>query len=254
MWQRKAYDFAMLLILSTLVFSAEVNISNTVVRHDVNGNQMDTHDGNIIQLEGKGLYYFYSMGYQDCVLEHSKMIPQECPGIYKPFGACGFRTDHALRVYSTSDFVSWNLVAEDALAYDDRPYGIYFRPKVIHNKKSGQYILWINHLPEAINPLAAYPNAGLVVAVSMDPSGPFKVINERASLAVSNAGDFSLLVDTDVEPNVAYIAYDAWGNDHQVSVEQLNSDFTDSLGTEASSGVLSPSDSEAPILFKRNNW
>lgn len=41
-----------------------MNISNIQVRRDINGELMDTHDGNIEQWEAGGLYYSYSMGYQ----------------------------------------------------------------------------------------------------------------------------------------------------------------------------------------------
>ncbi len=54
------------------------------------------------------------MGYQDCVLEHNLMPPMDCPGIYKVFGACGFRADHALLAYSSPDLLAWILVNENA--------------------------------------------------------------------------------------------------------------------------------------------
>ena len=41
-----------------------VSISNTECRSDVEGNLMDTHDGNIVQWDQpNGLYWYYSMGY-----------------------------------------------------------------------------------------------------------------------------------------------------------------------------------------------
>jgi hypothetical protein len=71
----------------------------------------------------------------------------------------------------------WTLASENALPDDQRPYGIYFRPKVIYNKNTKKYILWVNHLPEDSTPLAAYGKAGYTVAVSESPEGPFEVIN-----------------------------------------------------------------------------
>ena len=226
-----------------------VNISNVNAKQDVSGMLMDAHDGTIMQWTTGGLYYFYAMGYQNCTLEHSKMPPQECPGIYKPFGSCGFRDDHAVRVYSSPDLVQWTLLSDNALPFDARPYGIYFRPKVIRNP-GGLYLLWINHLPNASNPLIAYPDAAYVVASSDNPEGPFTVINEHVNLGISGAGDFSIMV----EGEQAYIAYDAWGNNHQVVVEQLNNDFTDSLGASTTTSPLSPTGNEAPIMFSRGGW
>ena len=47
------------------------------------------------------------------------------------------------------------------------------------------------------------------------------------------------------------IAYDAWGNNHAIVIEQLTEDYLDSLGAAASSGQITPSGNEAPILFER---
>ena len=52
-----------------------VEISNTECRTDVDGNLMDTHDGNIMQWEENGLYWYYSMGYKDCEIEHGTIPP-----------------------------------------------------------------------------------------------------------------------------------------------------------------------------------
>ena len=44
----------------------------------------------------------------------------------------------------------------------------------------------MNHLPMAISPLVAYPNAGFLVATSSSPSRPFNVVTERASVQVKD--------------------------------------------------------------------
>lgn len=48
-----------------------------------------------------------------------------------------------------------------------------------------------------------------------------------------------------------FLAYDAWGNNHAIIIEKLTFDYYDSLGKEASSGQITPSQNEAPILFER---
>ena len=47
---------------------------------------------------------------------------------------------------------------------------------------------------------------------------------------VSGPGDFNLMIDP--SDNLAYLAYDAWGNDHAIVIERLTEDFTDSLGAQ----------------------
>lgn len=208
---------------------------------------MDTHDGNIVQFEPNGLYFYYSMGYQDCTIEHGLIPPQECPGIYKAFGSCGFRDDHALRIYSSPNLKDWTLVNIDAYPKGQRPYGIYFRPKVVYSPTTEQYVLWINHLPDGDTPLSAYQDTGYVVATSSSPQGPFVTLNEKASLSVNAPGDADILVD---ENGVdAYIVYNGWDNNHTLVVEKLNADFTDSLGAEYCSGGVAPAKNEAPAIF-----
>lgn len=43
----------------------------------------------------------------------------------------------------------------------------------------------------------------------------------------------------------AYIAYDAWMNDHTISIEKLSFDYRRSVGI--SSGDISPHGNEAPV-------
>ena len=239
-------------LITAATKAAKVEISNTEVRHDVLGNIMDTHDGNIVQYEPNGLYWYYSMGYQDCVIEHGVIPPRECPGIYDAFGQCGFRTDHALRVYSSPDLASWTLESENALPDESRPYGIYFRPKVVYNKATDKYVLWINHLPDAATPLAAYHDTRYVVGMSDSKAGPFTVVREKAALSQSAPGDADILVTEDGKK--AYIAYNGWYNDHTILVEELTDTFMDSRGAELASMPISPAKNEAPQMFYRNGW
>lgn len=229
-------------------------VNNTRAHRDALGRLMDVHDGEIVRWENSSLYYWYGMGYRNCTETRGAIPPYNCPGIYKPFGECGFRTDHAVNLYTSPDLQTWTFVG-DVLPHgqsaSSRPPGIYFRPKVIYNRNTSEFVLWINHLPEASTPLEAYPNAGFVVSVSKSPEGPFRVVTARAAVAYSGGGDLALFVD----PHgfgAAYVAYDAWQNGHSVSIERLTDDYHDSLGNTTSPGLLSPSGNEAPILFERH--
>ena len=234
-------------------YGTAVNISNTEPRFDTNNLEMDIHDGNIVQWHPGGLYYFYGMGYQNCTQKNGLIPPYQCPGIYEKFGQCGFRTDHAVRVYTSKDLASWTLVSENALPVAARPYGIYFRPKVIYNTASAQYLLWINILRNASTPLEAYPDASYLVAAAPTPEGPFAVVTEKVSMSQTGGGDFDVIVDPNNRTR-AYIAYDAWENGHRIMVQELSSNFSDVLGDGAKTDFLTPKGNEAPIFFERQGW
>jgi len=243
----------LLLFLPQLCLSLEVTIDNTRARTDVTGQLMDVHDGTIIRWEEGGLFHWYGMGYKDCELEEGLIPPYNCPGIYQPFGHCGFRNDHSVNLYTSPDLQQWTF-AGDIFPEGVRPEGIYFRPKVIYNSITAEYVLWINYLAPALSPLISYPDARLSVATSPSPTGPFTLVTEKAAIEVSGGGDFTLLIDPNDDNGTAYIAYDAWGNNHALVVEQLTWDYKDSFGSTASSGTISPISNEAPLFFERNGW
>ena len=94
----------------------------------------------------------------------------------------------------------------------------------------------------------------LVVATSKVPQGPFVIVNDRANLEVSGAGDFTIMIDPQSSNATAYIAYDAWGNNHALVIEELTPDYHDALGALASTGPISPVNNEAPLLFERKGY
>jgi len=229
-----------------------VLIDNTLPRYDAAGMIMDVHDGQISQWQTGGPYFYYGMGYRNCTETKGLIPPVDCPGIYQPFGGCGFRTDHALNVYTSPDLVQWTHVG-DGLPMDKRPDGIYFRPKVVYNRQTQLYVLWINMLTASKPrqwPLGAYPNATYLVATAHDPAGPFAVVNPSAYVRAKGGGDFALLTIGDD----AYVAYDAWSNGHRITVEQLDADFFNARRDTPPTAALSPASHEAPVLFARHGW
>ena len=72
----------------------------------------------------------------------------------------------------------------------------------------------------------------------MDGSeGIFEMVNPKANIEISGGGDFNLMVDPNDPNEVAYLAYDAWGNNHAIVIERLNDDYTDSLGMGFSTSI-----------------
>ena len=117
----------MLLKIFLLLIPTVFSIDNTRPRIDTKGQLMDVHDGNVIKYNNT--YYWYGMGYTNCTLEKGVIPPYNCPGIYLKFGHCGFRTDHAINLYTSPDLENWTFV-KNVFPESARPEGIYFRPKV----------------------------------------------------------------------------------------------------------------------------
>ena len=54
-----------------------------------------------------------------------------------------------LLVYATEDLQSWRLAGR-ALVAAGRPAGIEFRPHVVYNARTAQYVMWFEDRPDAI--------------------------------------------------------------------------------------------------------
>ena len=157
-----------------------------------------------------------------------------------------------MNVFSSADLVSWTFEG-DALPQAARPVGIYFRPKVLFNRVTGEFVLWINYLEQSSpgqTPLSAYPNATYLVAVSKSAAGPFMVVTPRAHTSVSGGGDFTLLASSE---GSAYIAHNGWGNSHRLIVERLEPSYRDAVAATATP-PLTAKGNEAPLLWERNGW
>ena len=240
------------LLFSWVVSGTVVTISNVLPRVDVDGKAMDIHDGNIIQYEKGGLYYYYGVGYGEC----HPLFDFGCAGFYL-VGDCGFRTNHTINLYTSADLQRWTYVRDIFPWYGDRPRGIYYRPKVVYNKFTQLYVLWVN-LVERNGPFDSpnFLNASYVVATSKTPDGIFTVVQSKVkTLEYGNPGDFALFVDeNDQERSTGYIAYNSFDNLHRIQIEQLTPDFTTTLGKTSTTGPLTPVNNEAPIMFKRHGY
>ncbi|WP_432824242.1 family 43 glycosylhydrolase [Dactylosporangium sp. CA-092794] len=203
-----------------------------VVRLDTRGNAVDAHDGHIAVFDG--VHYLYGTAY-DCGYRWQQAGT--------PF--CGFK------VYTSSDLVHWidrgYLFDATTGTWQSRcngnTYGC-FRPHVVRNASTGQYVLWIN----------VYDNSvGYRVFTASSPTGPFTeapvptlAVNNTAPVGGVNNGDHSVLVDDD---GTAYLAYTDWRSSGDIVVERLNGTYLSGTGSYTR---LHQSATEAPALFKRN--
>lgn len=205
-----------LLFISGTVQAQNIRIQNTAPRLDVSGKPVDAHDGRVIQF-GKQFYWYGTR-----------------------YGSTnGFTTANEYVVYSSPDMNTWR--AEGAIL-PEKPEGVYYRPHVVYNARSRQYVLWYNWYPKLWN-------GKFGVAVSDSPTGPFRIVNPDVQVKHSKmgVGDLSVFVDED---QTAYLSYNTIQG-HQVCVEKLTASYTESAGE--TSDFLAR-DCEAGSMFKYNGY
>jgi len=194
-----------------------ITIQNTEPRRDTAGDIIDCHDGCLRYFDGR--YYLYGTRYGD---------------------TDGFTQANRYVVYSSPDLQQWTHHG-DLL---DQPLdGVCYRPYVVFNPNTKQYVLWFNWYP-------VLWEGQFGVAVSDSPQGPFKVVHKSAPVAMPQPGDHNLFVDTD---GTGYLVYTSIKGDeqtrHGMSVEKLDPTYTAS--SQENSGVFATR-VEAPAMFKRN--
>jgi len=248
-----------------------VQFDNTKPMLDVNGEQVDAHDGMIVQfLPPYGLYYRYAIEYG--LYTEVGHLRENGGGCLNHCTTCGgFRFDHNVSVWTSPSLESgtWTLVTREALPFKDRPLATYYRPKVVYNEVTKLYVLWINYAP------GGYGNAGRYLsATSSTPEGPFSIAIENIVLDpwVGNHGDLDLFRDIDGSAYVIYTCYcsqsgasmiggtvDEGGGVGGVSVVLLTPDFLNATATRSSplangAGTNAPIFAEAPALFHREGY
>jgi len=161
--------------------------------------------------------------------------------------------DHNVSVWSSADLAAWSLVTREAVSIADRPLGIYFRPKILYNKKSQLYVLWVNYMHYP----APYHLGFYLTATSKTPEGPFTIQNKNVSMTQKPAiyCDFDLMVDDDGKGYIIYTVWNAQGQPKQpthMSVELLSDDYLSSAlkASPVWTGAAGRAD-EAPVIFKR---
>ncbi len=206
---------------------------NQLTRFDSAGAALDAHDGEIALFNG--IYYLYGTSY-DCGYEWGN----------KSSSFCGFKA------YSSNDLVNWTdrgfLFDAKTAIWQTRcnggTYGCY-RPHVIYNQANKMFVLWIN----------VYDNrVGYRVFTSKFPTGPFSetanptlAVNNDAPVAGLNNGDHDTFVDDD---GTAYLAFTDWRTQGTLVIEKLSADYL--TGTGEFVKAVTPGNTEAPSLFKRN--
>ena len=108
--------------------------------------------------------------------------------------ACGW-TNNDFAAYSSKDLVSWRLESPSILPADQRPNGIYFRPKVMYNAKTEKFVLWMNYVTEGWDQNGTDFEhqhwSTLATAVSDSPEGPYSFVGGHLPPIVMGTGNAS---------------------------------------------------------------
>jgi len=128
------------------------------------------------------------------------------------------------------------------LPLTSRQNGTVFRPQVIFNPSSNQFLMWYeNRYPCTDRSCSHY-----VVATSSTPQGPFKTTVESVQFPCPVGGDFSLFIDSSSN-NTGYVIVTAT----VFCIAKLDSTYTKTTGEYAT--IVPPGSDEGPNLFKRGN-
>ena len=155
------------------------------VWNDTKGNPINAHGGGILFHNGT---YYWSGEYK----KGKTTLPPEATWE-------AYRTDvSGISCYSSKDLLNWKYeglvlsAVKDDSAHDLHTSKVLERPKVIFNKKTGKFVMWM-HVDSK-----DYSKAAAGVAVSDSPAGKFKYIESfRPNNAMSR--DQTIFVDDDAK-------------------------------------------------------
>lgn len=199
---------------------------------DTKGNIINAHGGGI--LFHKGIYYWYG----EIKKGDTWLVPGQSWECYRvPAGG--------ISCYSSRDLLNWNdegiaLAATTNDPASDLDTGkVMERPKVIYNKKTKKFVLWV-HLDSK-----DYAAAKSGVAVADQPQGPFSFVKaERPNGAM--ARDMTIFQDDDGK---AYHFFSS-ENNATMHVCLLSDDYLSHTTTEKR--ILIDQSREAPAIIKYN--
>ncbi|KAK1323402.1 hypothetical protein QJS10_CPA02g00392 [Acorus calamus] len=197
---------------------------------DTDGNPIQAHGGGLLYDENSETYYWYG---------ENKDGPT-----YQAHSGGAARVDIiGVSCYSSSDLWTWKnegvvLPGEEMNdTHDLYKLNVLERPKVIHNDKTGQYVMWM-HIDD-VN----YTKASVGVAVSDSPSGPFEYLYSKRPHGFESR-DMTIFKDDDGK---AYLFYSSEDNS-ELHVSPLTEDYLDI--SQPMRRILIGQHREAPALFK----
>ena len=203
------------------------------VWNDTEGNPINAHGGGI--LYHKGTYYWYGE-----YKVGKTVLPSDATWER-------YRTDvTGVSCYSSKDLLNWKFegVALKAITDDPNsdihPTQVLERPKVVYNKKTKKFVMWM-HIDSP-----DYSKAEAGVAIADSPTGPFKYLDGfRPNGTMSR--DQTVFVDDD---GTAY-QFSSSEENQTMHINRLTEDYTKPDGKYVRRFVGMAR--EAPAVFKHGN-
>ena len=220
--------------LSLHAAQKETQIKSGTIWTDSNGKMINAHGAGILYHEGT--YYMYGEYKGDSTYWNPKVPKWEC---YRT-AACG------ISCYSSKDLLNWKFEGvvlppntQDTLS-DLHPSKVLERPKVLYNKKTKKFVMWM-HVDSH-----DYAKAAAGVAVCDSPTGIFKY---KGSFRPNNQMSRDMTVYQD-DDGRAYHVYSSEKN-ATMQICLLTDDYL--KPTTHYTRNFENKFREAPAVFKRNN-
>ena len=224
-----------ILLLNTLGLTAQknANFKPGEIWKDTDGNPVNAHGGGLLLYNGT--YYWYGEYKKGDTWRVTHVTTWEDYRVHAGGVSC----------YSSKDLLNWKFEGvalkpntTDSL-HDLHTSKVIERPKVIYNKKTHKFVMWMHLDSEDYS----YARSG--VAVSDKPTGPFRFIrSERPNGAM--ARDMTVFQDEDGK---AYHFFSSEDN-ATMHVVLLSDDYLSHTKTEKR--ILVGLSREAPAVFKYN--
>ncbi|MGX9219728.1 family 43 glycosylhydrolase [Massilia varians] len=218
MFTNQRRDLQILLIcaglgsLAPIACAADQTIRNGVFWKDTSGTPIYSQGGGILKVGD--IYYWYGAKYAEAVSYAREPTPK--PNSGNPVFS-------AVTAYSSTDLVNWKFEGEVLKAgaagkMFDKP-GWVGRLGVVHNKRSGKYVLLTQYGSRE-------NGSGVLFATSDSPTGPFayeRLQTRIDRVATPTSGDQTVFVDDDGQ---AWLVFSSGGDRRKLYVAPLRaSDF-----------------------------
>ncbi len=199
---------------------------------DTDGNRIQAHGGGM--LERNGTYYWFGEDMSaptDAKTQNVALTGVSC--------------------YSSRDLLNWKneglalRAVKDDPAHDLAPANAAERPKVIYNRRTGKYVMWL-HIDRSVltkQGWFGYEYARAAVAVADKPAGPYRYLGSMRPDG-QESRDMTVFQDRDGK---AYLIFSSQGN-RTMHISLLTDDYLKPSGKSAEAFV--DQYREAPAMFR----